>query len=85
MNQVHDKRIVENTMPNEKDQAGDGPVTVMITDWVRPERLADYERWLKGIHQDLQQISGFLSVDVIRHLDQAKPEYNILFKFDTQA
>lgn len=56
--------------------------TLMVVDHVNRESVSDYEDWLTGIHGDLQNQRGFVSVDVIRHLDQPDPEYVILVKFD---
>ncbi len=58
--------------------------TLMVVDHVKSECLSDYESWLTGIHGDLQKQRGFVSVDVIRHLDQSNPEYVILVKFENQ-
>ncbi len=58
--------------------------TLMVVDHVKPKCISDYEGWLTGIHGDLQVQRGFVSVDVIRHLDQPNPEYVILVKFDNQ-
>ena len=58
--------------------------TLMVVDHVNRESISDYEDWLSGIHDDLQNQRGFVSVDVIRHLDQPDPEYVILVKFENQ-
>jgi len=58
--------------------------TLMVVDHVKSECISDYESWLTGIHGDLQKQRGFVSVDVIRHLDQPNPEYVILVKFENQ-
>ncbi len=58
--------------------------TLMVVDHVKSECISDYESWLTGIHGDLQKQIGFVSVDVIRHLDQPNPEYVMLVKFDNQ-
>lgn len=58
--------------------------TLMIVDHVNRESLSDYEDWLAGIHGSLKNQRGFVSVDVIRHVDQPDPEYIILVKFENQ-
>ncbi|NNE85568.1 MAG: hypothetical protein HKN28_16515 [Alphaproteobacteria bacterium] len=58
--------------------------TLMIVDQVNRESISDYEDWLTGIHGDLKNQRGFVSVDVIQHLNQPNPEYVILVKFENQ-
>jgi antibiotic biosynthesis monooxygenase (ABM) superfamily enzyme len=78
------------TGPNASSRNRDAPLrskdlaTWMIVDHVNRESVSDYESWLNGIHGDLGKQHGFVSVDVIRHLDQPDPEYVILVKFEDQ-
>ncbi len=58
------------------------PITVMITDHIKPEKVAAFERWLIGINTARRDFPGFLSVDVIRPEDLADPQYVVLVRFD---
>lgn len=58
--------------------------TLMVVDHVNRESISDYEDWLNGIHGSLKKQHGFVSVDVIRHVDQPDPEFIILIKFENQ-
>jgi len=62
-----------------------GLATLMVVDQVSKDGIQNYEAWLAGIHGDLKSQPGFVSVDVIRQLDQPRPEYLILIKFTDQA
>ena len=39
------------------------PITVMITDHIKSEKITTFEAWLTGINTARQGFSGFLSVD----------------------
>jgi len=59
-----------------------GPVTLVISEMVKPDQIRDYEAWVAGINQAVQQAEGFLGVDVIRPREHGYPEYVIIVKFD---
>lgn len=59
------------------------PITTMFTDHVRPDKVNEYEDWSTGIHSEIKQFPGFLSVDVIRPEDSSHLEYITLLKFDS--
>ncbi len=59
------------------------PITVMITDHIKPEKVAAFEQWLTGINTARQGFPGFLSVDVIRPEDLSNPEYVVMVRFDS--
>jgi len=61
------------------------PVTIMFTDHVRTDKVAEYETWSAGIHGDAQRFPGHISVDVIRPDSTGIPEFTTLVKFDNQA
>ena len=48
------------------------PVTVMIIDRVKPDKVSEYEAWLEGIHTDIKYFEGFQSVDIIKQGDSVK-------------
>ncbi len=56
--------------------------TLMVSNLVRPSKITDFEAWLQHLHALMQQREGFISVDIIRHLNRSQPEYISLIKFD---
>jgi len=60
-----------------------GPVTAVIRRTVRPGKEADFEAWLKGIGNDAIQFPGHLGTNIIRPTSRKRPEYIIIFRFDT--
>ena len=58
------------------------PITLVISEFVEPSRIQEYEAWTKGINQAARQFEGFLGVEVIRPRDHAYPEYVVIVKFD---
>ena len=59
------------------------PITVMFTEFVRPEKSAEYEQWSRGVHNEAKQFTGFISVDVIRPGAGDSLGYTTLMKFDS--
>lgn len=70
-------------MPEHPSDLLHEPVTVMFTEYVRPDRIEDFEQWSAGVHSDARQSSGFISVDVIRPTSGDVFEYTTLMKFDS--
>ncbi|PSR12148.1 antibiotic biosynthesis monooxygenase, partial [filamentous cyanobacterium CCP3] len=64
-------------------QPQSGPVTLVISELVDPDKMAAYEAWTKGINRDARQFEGFLGVEVIRPRDHEHPEYVVIVKFAT--
>ncbi|MBW4519322.1 MAG: antibiotic biosynthesis monooxygenase [Scytolyngbya sp. HA4215-MV1] len=58
------------------------PITLVISEIVKPDRIPEYERWATGISQAAQQYPGFISTDMIRPRDHEHPEYVVVVKFD---
>lgn len=59
------------------------PVTLVISEVVAPNRLQDYEAWVRGINQAAQQFEGFRAVDVLRPKDNPYSEYVVIVRFDS--
>jgi uncharacterized protein len=61
----------------------DGPITVIVTRTARKGRIKEFEDWMDGIVHESLKFEGHLGVDVIRPVEQSKPEYVIIFRFNT--
>ena len=59
-----------------------GPVTTLITREIKPDRMNDFEEWVKGIYQVVKGFEGFLGADLIRPRDHSHPEYVVVLRFD---
>jgi uncharacterized protein len=57
------------------------PVTAILVRNVRPDRLNDFEEWLKGINRVVKGFEGYLGTDLIRPRDHSHPEYVIVLRF----
>lgn len=58
------------------------PVTVVFVRNVKPERILDFEDWVKGVIQVVKGFEGYLGADIIRPGDHSHPEYVIVLRFD---
>ena len=58
-----------------------GITSSVLTVTVKPDQMAAYEKWLKGIKSILEQQEGFLGIDVLRPPNQANPAYYLLIRF----
>jgi antibiotic biosynthesis monooxygenase (ABM) superfamily enzyme len=63
----------------------DGPVSVVVRHRVKPGREAAFEDWQRGIIDAALKFDGHLGFHVIRPPDPKRPEYLVLFKFDSLA
>jgi len=61
------------------------PVTLVISEIVRPDRIQEYEAWARGINHAARDFEGYLGTNVIRPRDHAFPEYVTIVKFDNYA
>ncbi|MEE9215866.1 MAG: antibiotic biosynthesis monooxygenase [Anaerolineales bacterium] len=61
------------------------PVTVVFVRNVRPERIQDFEEWVKGITKAVREFEGYQGADIIRPSDHSHPEYVIVLRFDEYA
>ncbi len=58
------------------------PITLVISEVVKPGRIPEYEIWTRELNMAASQFEGFLGVDVIRPRDSNYPEYVVIVKFD---
>jgi antibiotic biosynthesis monooxygenase (ABM) superfamily enzyme len=61
----------------------DGPITVIVTRTAKKGRIKEFEDWMDGIVHESLKFEGHLGVDIIRPIEQSKPEYVITFRFNT--
>jgi len=58
------------------------PVTVVVSQRVKPGRQAQFEVWVKNISGIARTYPGHLGTQVIRPQPAVRPEYVIIFRFD---
>jgi antibiotic biosynthesis monooxygenase (ABM) superfamily enzyme len=61
----------------------EGPFTTVVRRTVRKGREEAFEEWLKGIMNDALRFHGHLGTGIIRPSKKSRPEYIIVFRFDT--
>ena len=61
----------------------DGPITVIVTRTAKKGRIKEFEDWMDGIVHESLKFEGHLGVNIIRPLEESKPEYVIIFRFNT--
>ncbi len=61
----------------------EGPITVIVTRTAKKGKIKEFEDWMDGIVHESLKFEGHLGVDVIRPVEQSKPEYVIIFRFNT--
>ncbi|MEM6839770.1 MAG: antibiotic biosynthesis monooxygenase [Cyanobacteria bacterium P01_C01_bin.120] len=59
------------------------PVTLVVSEIVKPRAIPAYEDWCQGISLATQQFEGFLGVDIIRPRDVHHSEYVVIVRFQT--
>ncbi len=57
------------------------PVTLVISEVVADDRIAEYEEWTKAINGAARSAPGFLGVEIIRPRDPNYLEYVVIVKF----
>lgn len=58
------------------------PVTVVVSQLVKPGRERAYENWIAGICKAALNFNGHLGTSIIRPQTRTRPEYVLIFKFD---
>jgi uncharacterized protein len=61
----------------------EGPITVIVTRTAKKGRIKEFEDWMDGIVHESLKFEGHLGVNVIRPVEQSRPEYVIIFRFNT--
>src|SRR5919112_4237362 len=61
----------------------EGPITVIVTRTAKKDKIKEFEDWMDGIVHESLKFEGHLGVDVIRPVKHSKPEYVIIFRFNT--
>ncbi|MDX9759960.1 MAG: antibiotic biosynthesis monooxygenase [Bacteroidota bacterium] len=74
----HPDPLIDN--PPEKSE---GPFTTVVRRRVKPGKEDEFEQWLKGVTRDAVTFPGHLGVGVIRPTSKKRPEFIIVFRFDT--
>lgn len=75
---LHSDPLIAN--PPDKSE---GPFTTVVRRRVKPGKEAAFEEWLKGVTRDAVTFPGHLGVGVIRPSSKSRPEFIIVFRFDT--
>lgn len=58
-------------------------ITAIFAQQVKPGRESDYEAWIHNITQVASTYSGYMSTNVIRPQGRIRPEYVVIFRFDS--
>jgi antibiotic biosynthesis monooxygenase (ABM) superfamily enzyme len=61
----------------------DGPITVIVTRTAKKGRIKEFKDWMDGIVHESLRFEGHLGVNIIRPVEHSKPEYVIIFRFNT--
>jgi uncharacterized protein len=61
----------------------DGPITVIVTRIAKKGRIKQFEDWMDGIVHESLKFEGHLGVNIIRPVEKSRPEYVIIFRFNT--
>jgi len=64
-------------------ERGAGPFTTVVRRTVRKGKETAFDDWLKGIMNDAVSFQGHLCTGIIRPSKKSRPEYIIVFRFDT--
>lgn len=61
------------------------PVTVVVSQLVKPGCEQAYEQWMRGIANEAIKFEGHLGINKIRPQKGSRPEYVTIFKFNCYA
>lgn len=67
----------------QRTEAND-PISMMFMDRVKPDKIEEFEAWLRGIHSNAKTFNGFIDVNFIKPSDPTSLEYITIVKFDSQ-
>lgn len=70
-------------LPHHNQDAGNGPVTVIVTRKAKQGKIQEFEEWMDGITHEAMKFEGHMGVNIIRPSDPSNPEYVIIFRFNT--
>jgi uncharacterized protein len=62
-------------------EAEEQPVTVVISQVIKPKKEREFEQWLAGICSVAETFEGHLGANIIRPMGGTRSEYVIIFKF----
>lgn len=58
------------------------PLTLVISEMVKPQLIEEYEAWTEGINRAASKFEGYLGTSIIRPRDHDYPEYVTIVRFD---
>jgi hypothetical protein len=61
----------------------DESITVIVTRTAKKGRIKKFEDWMDGIMHESLKFEGQFGVDILRPIEQSKPEYVIIMRFNT--
>ena len=59
------------------------PVTVIVKRIAKKDKIKEFEEWLSGISKEVSKQEGNMGIDIIRPTDKSKPEYVVIFRFNS--
>ena len=59
------------------------PVTVIVKRIAKKDKIEEFEEWLSGISKEVSKQEGSMGIDVIRPTYKSKPEYVVIFRFNS--
>lgn len=74
----HPDPLIDNPPEN-----SEGPFTTVVRRTIKPGMEQAFEEWLRGIMRDAMVFEGHLGAGVVRPSSRSRPEYVIVFHFDT--
>jgi antibiotic biosynthesis monooxygenase (ABM) superfamily enzyme len=81
--QEGDMDMSEENIDNKRDKHLQ-PVTVIVKRIAKKNKIKEFEEWLSGVSKEVSRQNGSMGIDIIRPTDnESKPEYVIIFRFDT--
>jgi uncharacterized protein len=78
--------VAESSGPDEGTRRdGAGPVTVTVSRTVKAGCEEAFEGWLSGVCAEASRFEGHLGASVLRPAAGSRPEYVLIFRFDSAA